>query len=363
MHNFVFLSQQEETNNLDAKVETFPHIRGVRAHISVKVGAGPVCQGLRRIPIALEAKVEKRLQELLELGIIEKVDGYSPYQSNIVPVPSPVLKKDGSLWLCVDARAVNRVILKESHPYPNWEYISSKFHGAAFFSKLDIKDAFYQVLLDEILVTHVGVFRCTRLMFGLSSAPEIFQRIIQTILAGLKGVIVYIDDIIVVSTSSTEHDQRLKEVLQRLSKSDILLNVAKCEFKRTKLSFLGHEVSREGVSPDQQKIKSLVDCNPPINASELKSFLGLVSYVGSRYIPDLAVLTEPLRQLTVKGRLTRRPSRRSNRRRQLSWQTGTFQQPIEPCYTQTQVRKGSELFYVRSTDRGRPEPSPVPARA
>lgn len=133
-------------------------------------------------------------------------------------------------------------------------------------------------------------------MFGISAAPELFQKIMEALVAGLDGVIVYLDDVVVFGTTQDEHDKRLTALLERLEEHDVLLNKEKCLFNVETLEFLGHELSTKGVRPTESRIEAIQKFREPQNTAELRSFLGLVGYMG-RFIPNLAGKTEPLRQL------------------------------------------------------------------
>lgn len=247
--------------------------------------------------------MEEIIDGLLKADIIERATEFSAWQSPIVVAP----KRNGSLRLCVDMRKVNEAIIRQPHPFPSFEQLTTKFHGAALFSKLDIENAFHHVELQEnsrhltTFVTHKGTFWYKRLMFGLCNAPELFQRVMEFILTDLPGVMVYMDDVIVFGRSMLDHNENLRQVLKRFDEKGIRLNVEKCELRKTALKFLGHDLSTEGIAPEQGKIESLMKCRAPNCKEELQSFLGTVSYLGSRFIPNLATLTEPLRRLTHKG--------------------------------------------------------------
>lgn len=133
-------------------------------------------------------------------------------------------------------------------------------------------------------------------MFGVSCAPELFQKVMESVVAGLDGVIVYLDDAVVYGTTVDEHDRRLAAVLERFAEYEILLNEKKCVYNTDTLEFLGHQLSIEGVKPTESRILAIQSFREPHNLSELRSFLGLVCYVG-RFVPNLASLTDPLRQL------------------------------------------------------------------
>lgn len=133
-------------------------------------------------------------------------------------------------------------------------------------------------------------------MFGISCAPEVFQKTMESILAGLEGIIIYLDDIVVYGESKQEHDIRLRALLHCLKKYDVLLNEKKCVYGVEELEFLGHILSSKGIRPTENRLAAISHFREPRNVSELRSFLGLITYVG-RFIPNLAAKTEPLRML------------------------------------------------------------------
>ena len=174
------------------------------------------------------------------------------------------------------------------------------------FSKLDVKWAYHQIKLDPesrditTFATHEGLFRYKRLIFGVSCAPEIYQRTMQQTLAGCKGLRNILNNIIVFVSSEKEHNERLEEVLKKLKEKGLKLNKEKCCFNMMKLELMGHVLSKDGVAPEESKIKAVASARKPKNASEVRSFLGLVNYCG-RFIPDLATISEPLQKLTQKS--------------------------------------------------------------
>lgn len=146
----------------------------------------------------------------------------------------------------------------------------------------------------------MGMFRYTRLMFGICSASEHFQRIIEQLLCDCPLAHNYQDDIIIAARTEEEHDQALKAVLDKLEDHNVVLNHNKCQFKVNETKFLGHNISQVGIKPNEVKIKAIQQFRTPKNAEETRSFLGLVGYVG-RFIPDLATKTFELRQLMIAG--------------------------------------------------------------
>ena len=174
------------------------------------------------------------------------------------------------------------------------------------FSKLDLKWGYHQIELDpasrEIttFVTHKGLRRYKRLMFGISSAPEVYQHVIQQALEGCNGVRNISDDIIVFGKDAAEHNANLEQVFKRLGEKGLTVNREKCLFGVAALTFFGVVVSGNGVSPEDKKIEAIRTVRKPSNAAEVRSFLGLVNYC-ARFIPNFATMADPLRQLTKKG--------------------------------------------------------------
>lgn len=148
-------------------------------------------------------------------------------------------------------------------------------------------------------MTRKGLFRYTRLMFGITCAPEIFQKLLEQILCGLEGVINFIDDIVVFGPTKEVHDIRLRKVLDRLRDFAIILNKDKCKFGVTEVDFYGHNLSAAGIRPLHNKIEAVQEFRTPVDMEEVRSFLGLANYV-AKFIPNLATISEPLRRLTKK---------------------------------------------------------------
>lgn len=148
-------------------------------------------------------------------------------------------------------------------------------------------------------ITKKGLFRYTRLMFGIVCAPEVFQRIMEMILSGCENCYNYMDDIVIYGKTEEELKINEKIVLDRLKKYDVVLNEDKCIYRVRTIVFLGHTLSGNGITTTNDKINSITMFRQPKTMEEVRSFLGLVTYVG-KFIPDLATTTEPLRNLTKK---------------------------------------------------------------
>lgn len=275
----------------------FPKFKNVLVEIPIDESVIPVIQPYRRIPIPIEQKVNEKIKELLDADIIEELHGPSSWVSPVVPI----LKDNGDVRLCVDMRRANAAILRENHPLPCMDQLLPKIKKAKYFSKLDIKNAFHQIELHPnsrhitTFITSTGLYRYKRLMFGVTCAPELFQKILEKMLVKCEGVVNFIDDILVFG-NETEHDLRLSKVLQVLRENNVLLNKDKCIYKTEKIHFLGHELSPDGVKPLTKYLDSISQFRIPKTVEELQSFLGLVNYV-NKWIPNLATKCEPLKEL------------------------------------------------------------------
>ena len=223
-------------------------------------------------------------------------------RSPVVVVP----KKTGGVRVCVDMREANMAIKREKHPMPTIDDLISDLNESKVFSKLDLTKAYHQLELDEssryitTFTTHAGLMRYKRLIFGVNAAAEIFQKTISDLLSDIPGAKNMSDDIVIHGKDQAEHDRSLHQTLKRLQDKGAKLNKEKCIFSVNKLTFFGHVFSNKGISADPEKIKIILDCKPPKTVGEIRSFLGMTQYV-SRFIPQYATLTEPLRQLTRKN--------------------------------------------------------------
>jgi len=301
--------QAQQSATHEKLIQEFSHIfdgigtlKDVEVKLHIDPSVPPVAQPARRIPFHLRKKVEQELAQLEQQGIIEKVEGPTPFVSPLVIVP----KKDGDVRLCVDMRMANKAIRRERHPTPTIDDLIHSMNGAKVFSKLDLRAGYHQLTLAPesryitTFSTHKGLRRYRKLNFGTSSASEIFQHVIQEQLRDIPNAINISDDVIVYGTTQTEHDNTLRSVFQRLAEKGLTLNKEKCLFNQSKLTFFGFVFSSEGISPDPIKVAAIHDAPPPNSCKDVRSFLGLATYC-SKFIPNFSDLTEPLRNLTKKN--------------------------------------------------------------
>ena len=202
----------------------------------------------RFVALPMREKVRQELERMESLGVISQVDEPTTWCAGMVVVP-----KNGSIRICVDLKPLNENVLREVHPLPRVDDTLAQMTGAKVFSKLDANSGFWQIPLAlqstllTILITPHGRYCFNKLPFGISSAPEHFQKRMNKILAGLDRVLCLIDDIQVFGKDQQEQDSRLKAVLERLQASGVMLNAEKCEFSKTSLKFLRHLLDLSGI--------------------------------------------------------------------------------------------------------------------
>lgn len=213
----------------------------------------------RRVPLPLRSKVKEELTRMEAQGIISKVDIPTPWCSGMVPV----LKKSGSVRICVDLQKLNESVQQEVHPLPRVDETLGQLAGAEVFSKLDANSGFWRIpLADEshlltTFITPFGRFCFNRLPFGIGSAPEHFQKQMSRVLEGLEGVMCQIDNVLVYGSNQDDHDSRLNAVLEQMEKAGVTLNLEKCPFSQPQLKYLGHIINKHGVLSDPERMAAV----------------------------------------------------------------------------------------------------------
>ena len=213
-------------------------IKGVTAHLKLKANATPKFFKPRPVPFALKEKIAEELKRLERLGVLEKVEFYD-WASPIVPV----FKPDGTVRICGDYKVtINPELDEPEYPMPTAEELFTQLNGGEKFSKLDLSSAYQQVLLDEeskqyvTSNTHLGLFRDTRLRFGVAASPAIFKQTMDSIMGGLNGVGGILDDLIVTGSNDEEHFRNLESTLKRLHSMGVKLKQSKCVFMKPLLT-------------------------------------------------------------------------------------------------------------------------------
>ena len=254
----------------------------------------------RNVPFPLLKAVKQELERMEDAGIIRSVSEPTDWCARMVPVP----KSGGSVRITVDYKNLNKCVKREIYPIPTVEQLTAELAGSSLYSKLDASSGFYQLPLDEesqLLTTFITPFgrkAFQRLPMGINLAPECFQRKMQEMLAGLSGVLVYMDDVVVFGDDLT-HDERLQAVLGRIEASGLKLNKAKCEVRKGSVTLLGQKISRQGVEPDPDKLAAVRELQAPQNEQELRSLLGTINYLG-KFVPQIQSKLKPLNDLLKK---------------------------------------------------------------
>lgn len=256
----------------------------------------------RHVPLPLRQKVADELARMESMGIISKVEQPTPWCAGMVPVP----KRSGAIRICVDLKPINQNVLREVHPLPRVDDTLAQLKGAKLFSKLDANSGFWQIPLSErsrLLTTFIapsGRYCFNKLPFGISSAPEHFQKRMSRILEGLDGVLCQMDDVLIHGRDETEHNTRVIAALKRIEAAGVTLNRDKCEFGKPCLKFLGHVLDQDGIRADPEKTSAITQMRAPTTVTELRRFLGMANQLG-KFTPRLAELTQPLRELLSKS--------------------------------------------------------------
>ena len=262
----------------------------------------PFKQQLRRHPMAYLPVIDEHVEKMLANDICEP--SFSPWAFNVVLVK----KSDGTLRFCIDYRQLNNLTVKDSYPLPRIDTCFDALGGARYFSTLDLRQGYWQVENDPetadktTFITKKGAFKFEVLPFGLSNAPAVFQRLMNLVMQGLtwEACLVFLDDIIVMSSTFEQHLERLNAVFNRLRSANLKLKPSKCKLFQLKVKFLGSVVFEKGIEPDPDKLTAISEWPVPKNLTEVRSFVGLASYY-RRHVEGFSDIAKPLSELTKKN--------------------------------------------------------------
>lgn len=231
-------------------------------------------------------------------------------QPSKAPYGAPVLfqrKKDGSLRLCVDYKALNKITIKNKYPVPLIADLSDQHGKARCFSKIDLRSGYYQVRIkagDEpktAYVTHYSTYKFLVMPFELTNAPATFCTLMNKLFHPyLDKFVVYLDDIVIYSQTLEEHAEHLRKVFQVLRENELYIKLEKCSFAQPKVEFLGHYIKDGKLMMNPTKVKAIQEWKPPTKIPELTSFLGFVNYYW-RFIKGYSAIAAPLTNLLKKN--------------------------------------------------------------
>lgn len=292
----------DEYKEIFEEPQGLPPKRDVEHQIRLKPGSIPKFQCPYRVSHDQKNEVEKIVSSLLESGEIQP--SKSPFASPVILVK----KKDSTWRMCVDYRYLNNLTIKHNYPIPVIEELLDELGGSKYYSKIDLRSGYFQILVAPeyryltAFRTHNGHYEFLVMPFGLCNAPATFQSLMNQLFRRQlrRTVLVFFDDILVFSNTWDEHLLHLKEVLQILKDNKLFAKRSKCQFGQTKISYLGHIISAEGVATDPEKIDSMLTWPRPKTLKQLRGFLGLTGYY-RRFVQGYGQISQPLTALLKKG--------------------------------------------------------------
>ena len=276
-------------------------------HLEIDSSVSPVQHVPRKIPIAIKSEVKDKIDNMVECGVLTKVDEPTDWISSMV-----VVRRPDKLRICIDPKDLNKALKRNNHIMPTIDDILPNLSQAKVFSVLDAKDGFHQVKLDEqssyltTFWTPFGRYRWLRMPFGIKPAPEEYQKRQKQAIEGLEGIFVIADDILCVGygesvdEATADHDKNLECLLQRCRDVNLKLNRKKAKLRLTEVKYVGHILTANGVTADPDKIKVIQDMPRPTCVKEIQRFTGFIQYL-SKFLPKLSDVCEPLRRLTKEG--------------------------------------------------------------
>ncbi|GJY36989.1 putative reverse transcriptase domain-containing protein [Tanacetum coccineum] len=243
-------------------------------------GAAPVARAPYRLAPSEMKELSEQLQELSDKGFIRPSS--SPWGAPVLFVK----KKDGSFWMCIDYRELNKLTVKNRYPLPRIDDLFDQLQGSSVYSKIDLRSGYHQLRVREEDIpktafrTRYGHYEFQVMPFGLTNAPAVFMDLMNRVCKPYldKFVIVFIDDILIYSKDKKEHEEHLKAILELLKKEQLYAKFSKCEFWISKVQFLDHVIDCQGIHVDPAKIESIKDWASPKTPTEIRQFLGLVGY-------------------------------------------------------------------------------------
>lgn len=277
-------------------------IEGFMVDIVLKENQIPIFHAPYGVPFKLRDKFCKEISNLTDQSILVPIKS-SRWASPVVIVP----KSNGDIRLCIDCKVtINKCIQTEHYPLPRIEDIFASLATCRVFCVIDLTGAYLQLSVSpesqELLTinTFKGLFKYTRLPFGVSNSASIFQSIMDQILVKLDNVFCYLDDILIGGPNIQECKEKLFLVLSRLNEYNVRINLDKCKFLEKTVKYLGHTLYNGEVRPNDDKVEAILKAPAPSNVQQLQSYLGLINYYG-KFIPNLSSELKDLYKLLQKN--------------------------------------------------------------
>ncbi|GJR36434.1 putative reverse transcriptase domain-containing protein [Tanacetum coccineum] len=279
-----------------------PPTRQVEFQIDLVPGATPVVHAPYRLAPSEMKELAEQLQELTDKGFIRPSS--SPWGDLVLFVK----KKDGSFWMCIDYKELNKLIVKNCYLLPRIDDLFDQLQGSSIYSKIDLRSGYHQLRVREEDIpktafrTRYGHYEFQVMPFGLTNAPAVFMDLMNRVCKPYldKFVIVFIDDILIYSKRKKEHEEHLRQILKLLKKEELYAKFSKCEFWISRVQFLSHVIDRRGIHVDPSKIESIKDWASPKTPTYIRQFLGLAGYY-RRFIKGFSKIAKSMTKLTQKG--------------------------------------------------------------
>ncbi|CAI6354211.1 unnamed protein product [Macrosiphum euphorbiae] len=303
------ITSQNHSNQIKELITKFPEVftdklgtyNKNKCKLYLKENFKPIFFKPRSLPYKIKDQVGAELDRLVKEGILTPVETCD-FGTPIVPV----IKANGSIRICGDYKVtINPYLKVDRYPLPRIEDLFSNISGSVIWSKIDLSQAYTQLLVEEnskeilTLSTHQGLYVPNRLMYGIASAPGIFQREMENLFRKIDNVVCFLDDILIHSDSVASHINKLNEVFNKLKECGLTVREEKCAFFQDEIQYLGYKINKHGLNTSETKIKAIVDAPIPTNITQVKSFLGMVNYY-FKFIKNSTEILYPLYNLLKK---------------------------------------------------------------